>query len=130
MTQIHEAVALAQASLPSAAWDLTSFLQNAKSQIQLWGGLLLMLLGAAGLVWGGVLLLKKLMANPQSAGNQQGWGTVALLILVGGALATGGWSLISTIGSGGQQTITDLGGGTVIIQTADEVSEFLSVPSE
>ncbi|MEW1548332.1 hypothetical protein [Streptomyces tsukubensis] len=128
MTKIPEAVVLTQASLPSAAWDLTSFLENAKSQIQLWGGLLLMLLGAAGLVWGGVLLLKKLMANPQSAGNQQGWGTIALLILVGGALGTGGWQLISTIGSGGQQTITDLGGGTVIIQTTHEVSGFLSIP--
>ncbi|WP_434598443.1 hypothetical protein [Streptomyces sp. A5-4] len=128
MTKIYEAAVLTQASLPGAAWDLTSFLQNAKSQIQLWGGLLLMLLGAVGLVWGGVLLIKKLMANPQSAGNQQGWATIALLILVGGALGTGGWSLISTIGSGGQQTITDLGGGTVIAQTADQVNGLLSGP--
>lgn len=117
MTKIYEAAALAQLELPTAAWDLTSFLENAKSQIQLWGGLLLMLLGAVGLVWGGVLLIKKLMANPQTAGQQQGWGTIALLILVGGALGTGGWQLISTIGSGGQQTIEDLGGGTVIVQT-------------
>ncbi|MGW2984303.1 hypothetical protein [Streptomyces goshikiensis] len=130
MTKIHEAAVLAQASLPSAAWDLTSFLQNSKSQIQLWGGLLLMVLGTVGLVWGGLLLVKKLMASPQSAGNQQGWGTIALLILVGGALGTGGWSLISTIGSGGQQTITDLGGGTVIIQTADQLSGLLSGPSK
>ncbi|MBD0673905.1 hypothetical protein [Streptomyces sp. CBMA156] len=130
MTKIYEAAALTQASLPSAGWDLTSFLQNTKSQIELWGGLLLMLLGAAGLVWGGVLLIKKLMANPQSGGNQQGWTTIALLILVGGALGTGGWSLISTIGSGGQKTITDLGGGTVIVQTADQVDGFLSSPSK
>jgi hypothetical protein len=115
--KIYEAAALAQANLPTAAWDLTSFLQNAKSQIQLWGGLLLMLLGAVGLVWGGVLLVKKLMANPHTAGQQQGWGTIAMLIVVGGALGTGGWSLVSTIGSGGQQTIYDLGGGTVIVQT-------------
>ncbi|MFD9867482.1 hypothetical protein ACFXI8_23660 [Streptomyces niveus] len=128
MTKIYEAAVLTQASLPSAAWDLTSFLENAKAQIQLWGGLLLMLLGAVGLVWGGVLAIKKLMANPQSAGQQQGWGTIAMLILVGGALGTGGWSLISTIGSGGQQTITDLGSGTVIAQTADQFSGFLSGP--
>ncbi|MFD7668109.1 hypothetical protein [Streptomyces sp. NPDC059788] len=130
MPKIYEAAVLTQASLPSAAWDLTSFLQNAKSQIQLWGGLLLMLIGAASLVWGGVLLLKKLMANQQTAGQQQSWGTIALLILVGGGLATGGWTLISTIGSGGQQTITDLGGGTVIVRTIDQVSGFLSGPSE
>lgn len=121
MTKIYEAAVLAQAQLPTAAWDLTSFLTNAKSQIQLWGGLLLMLLGAVGLVWGGVLLIKKLMANQQSQSQQQGWGTIALLMLVGGALGTGGWSLVETIGSGGQETITDLGGGTVIVQTLDAV---------
>ena len=117
MTTIYEAAAPAQAELPTAAWDLTSFLENAKSQIQLWGGALLMLLGAVGLVWGGVLLIRKLIANPQTSGQQSSWGTVALLVLAGGALATGGWQLVSTIGSGGQQTIEDLGGGTVIIQT-------------
>ncbi|AOY70986.1 hypothetical protein ACIQF8_03260 [Pseudarthrobacter sp. NPDC092184] len=120
MTKIYEA-AFERVALPTAAWDLTSFLENAKSQIQLWGGLLLMLLGAVGLVWGGVLLIKKLMATPQSAGQQQGWGTIALLILVGGALGTGGWSLINTIGSGGQKTLEDLGGGSVLVQTVSHV---------
>ncbi|MCX5103413.1 MULTISPECIES: hypothetical protein [unclassified Streptomyces] len=130
MTKIYEAAGLAQASLPGAAWDVTSFLLNAKSQIQQWGGLLLMALGAVGLVWGGVLGIKKLMANPQSANQQSSWGTIALLILFGGALGTGGWSLVSTIGSGGQQTITDLGGGTVIVQTLDQVSGFLGGASK
>lgn len=122
MTKIYEAATLAQAQLPTAAWDLTSFLENAKSQIQLWGGLLLMLLGAVGLVWGGVLVIKKLISDPQKGGQQQGWGTIALLILVGGALGTGGWQLISTIGSGGQETIEDLGGGTVIVQTLSDLA--------
>ncbi|MBK3582435.1 hypothetical protein JHN49_01380 [Streptomyces sp. MBT57] len=126
MTKIYEAAALTQASLPSAGWDMTSFLQNAKFQAQIWGGLLLMFLGVVGLVWGGVLGIRKLMANPQSANQLPGWGTIALLVLVGGALGTGGWSLISMIGSGGQQTITDLGGGTVIVQTSDQVSGFIS----
>ncbi|MGW0577106.1 hypothetical protein ACWD25_14280 [Streptomyces sp. NPDC002920] len=130
MPKIYEAAVLTRSSLPSAAWDLTSFLQNAKSQVQLWGGLVLMLFGAVGMVWGGVLLIKKLMANPQSAGQQQSWLMIALLILVGGALGTGGWSLISTVGSGGQQTITDLGGGTVIVQTVDQFSGLLSGPSK
>lgn len=116
MAKIYETAALAQASLPAAAWDLTSFLENAKSQFQLWGGLLLMLLGVAGLIWSGVVSVKKLWAPPQTAGQQQSWGTIALLFLLGGALATGGWSFMSTVGSGGQQTIEDLGGGTVIVQ--------------
>lgn len=110
--------------LVPAAWDLTSFLENAKSQVQLWGGLVLMLLGAVGLVWAGILLLKKLMANPQTAGQQSGWGTIALLVLVGGALGTGGWSLLETVGSGGQQTIEDLGGGTVLVRTVDQLPGF------
>ncbi|MFK0244588.1 hypothetical protein ACIQUM_07805 [Amycolatopsis azurea] len=116
MTGISETVPFALTGLPTAAWDLTSFLENAKSQFQTWGGLALMLLGAVGLVWGGVLLLRKLMANPQTAGQQTSWVTIFLLIIVGGALAGGGWELVSTVGSGGQKTIEELGGGTVIIQ--------------
>lgn len=130
MTKIYEAASLAPVSLPGAAWDLTSFLENARAQIQLWGGLVLMLLGAVGLVWGGVLLTKKLMANPQTAGQQSSWGTVALLILCGGALGTGGWQFIETVGSGGQQTIEDLGGGTVIVQTFAQASATLDTPSD
>ncbi|QXV62912.1 hypothetical protein [Amycolatopsis sp. TNS106] len=116
MTKIHETADITLSDLPTAAWDLTSFLENAKSQVQTWGGLGLMLLGVVGLVWGGVLLIRKLMANPQTSGHQTSWVTIALLIVVGGAIAGGGWELISTVGSGGQKTIEELGGGTVIIQ--------------
>lgn len=112
------AAPVATLASPTAAWDLMSFLQNAKSYIQSAGGALLMLLGAVGLVWGGVLLIKKLMGNPQTS-QQTGWGTIVLLILVGGALGTGGWNLISTVGSGGQTTIMELGGGTAIVQPYD-----------
>lgn len=98
-----------------AAWDLGSFLTNARTAIQTWGGLLLMLLGAVGLVWGGVLLVKKLMASPQQAGQEAGWGKIALLFLVGGGLASGGWALVNMIGSGGQRTITQLGNGTILL---------------
>lgn len=119
MNRIYEAAMLRwlelELALPSAAWDLKSFLANAKSYTQAVGGALLMLFGVAGLIWGGVLLLKKLMGNQQS-GAGHGWGQIILLILVGGALSTGGWQLISTIGSGGQATIEDLGNGTVIVQ--------------
>lgn len=112
MNKIYEVSATAMPLL--AQWDLTNFLTNARNAIQNWGGLLLMLLGAVGLIWGGVLLIKKLMASPQQAGQQSGWGTIALLMLVGGALLTGGFQLVQTIGSGGQQTIEDLGTGTIL----------------
>jgi|SRR5699024_2556567 len=121
MTKLYEAAVLAQASLPTAEsqWSVGNFLENAKSTIQDWGGLLLMLLGAVGLIWGGVLLIKKLMANPQTQGQQTGWGTIALLVIVGGALAGGGWSLMDKVGSGGEDTILELGkggSGTVIVE--------------
>ncbi|QNE22854.1 hypothetical protein F1D05_09525 [Kribbella qitaiheensis] len=108
------ALTQAQMSLPDAAWDVKSFLENAKTYLQTIGGLALMLGGAAGLVWGGFRLLQKLMGGQQH-GQGDGWGRIAALILVGGALGTGGWSLISAVGSGGQTTIEDLGGGTIIV---------------
>ncbi|WP_026820072.1 hypothetical protein [Arthrobacter castelli] len=99
---------------PSAAWDVKSLLTNAKTWVQTAGGMLLMLLGAAALVWGGVKLFKKLTASKQK-GQETEWWEIIALIIVGGAMATGGWQLISMIGSGGQETIQDLGTGTVIV---------------
>ncbi|MFG1858916.1 hypothetical protein ACGFJT_44275 [Actinomadura geliboluensis] len=121
MTEIDELVYSAVTQLHVAAWDLKSFLENAKSYVQTVGGVLLMLLGAAGLVWGGVLLIRKLMGNQQQS-HQHGWSQIIMLVLVGGALGTGGWQLISAIGSGGQTTIEELGGGTVIVQAFDGAS--------
>jgi uncharacterized membrane protein len=116
MTKITEAATLD--SLPTAAWDLESFLNNARTYTENIGGLILMLLGAVALIWGGVQLVKKLMGNPQTS-QQINWGTVALLIIVGGALFTGGFSLMKTVGSGGEETINDLGGGTVVLGSID-----------
>lgn len=113
MTKSFEAV-LAQGNLPTAGWDLTTFLESAKSQIQTWGGALLMLVGVAALVWGGIQLIKKVWGNSQH-GQEKSWSSIALLVLIGGALSTGGWNLMQTVGSGGQRTIEDLGGGTVIL---------------
>lgn len=101
-------------ALPVAAgggWDLTSFLTNAGEYVRVAGGALLILMGLAALVWGGVLLLKKLMSGQQ---NQDSWIKIIGLVIVGGAIAVGGFGLIFTIGSGGQQTIEDIGGGTLL----------------
>lgn len=95
-------------NLPSASWDLLSFLENATEYVSGAGGALLALMGTAGVVWGGVLLIKKLMASQQ---DQTSWVKILGLILIGGALMVGGFSLISQIASGGQTTIEDLGGG-------------------
>lgn len=103
-------------ALPTAAWDVGSFLTNATSTVQGWGGSLLILMGCIGLIWAGVLLILKLTASPQKEQQQAGWGKIALLILIGGGLFGGGFQLVQMIGSGGQQTITDLGNGSIIVQ--------------
>ena len=100
--------------LGGAEWDLVSFMNNAKSYASLVGGGLLALLGTVGVVWGGVMLIKKLMAGQQ---NQDSWLKILALILVGGALMAGGFGLISQIAAGGKTTIEDLGGGLIIIQS-------------
>jgi hypothetical protein len=98
-------------ALPTAAWDLASFLTNAMSYIKIIGGSALMLAGVAALVWGGIKITMKLMSGQQ---NQDSWMKMIFMIIIGGALAVGGFSLVFTIGSGGQKTIEDLGGATYL----------------
>ncbi|MET3172842.1 UNVERIFIED_ORG: hypothetical protein ABIB52_000670 [Arthrobacter sp. UYCu721] len=98
-------------ALPTAAWDVVSFFENAGEFVKTAGGGLLIAMGLIALVWGGVLLLKKLMAGQQ---NQDSWIKIIMLMIVGGAIAVGGFSLIFTIGSGGKTTIEDLGGATFL----------------
>ncbi|WP_435109324.1 hypothetical protein [Nocardiopsis synnemataformans] len=100
-------------NLPAAGWDLVSFFDNAREYVALAGGGLLALMGTIGVVWGGVLLIKKLMASQQ---DQTSWVKIIALILIGGALMVGGFSLISDIAAGGRTTIEDLGGGMILLQ--------------
>lgn len=114
--------------LVTAEWDLESFLTNSQEKLKEWGGLALGVIGVICLIWGGVLVAKKLMASPQQAQQQSGWGTIALLIIVGGALITGGINLMTTISGGGEKTITDLGGSTAIVTTVQTPESVLHVP--
>ncbi|MDE3723965.1 hypothetical protein PWG71_21455 [Nocardiopsis sp. N85] len=100
-------------NLPAAGWDLVSFFENARNYVGTAGGGLLALMGTVGVVWGGVLLIKKLMASQQ---DQTSWIKILGLVLVGGALMVGGFSLISNIAAGGRTTIEDLGGGMILLQ--------------
>lgn len=93
------------------AWDLKSALENATEYAQDIGGGFLMLLGVVAIIYGGYLLIKKLMAGQQ---NQDSWIKIVILIIVGGALFASGFTLISEIAKGGQQTIEDLGGATIL----------------
>lgn len=104
---------LASPQLSTAAWDILSLLKNSKTWLQTAGGLLLMLMGVAGLVVGGVFLIIKLMGSAQSA-QKHSWGQIVMLLLAGGALAAGGLALISKLASGSKTTIEQLGGGDII----------------
>ena len=99
--------------LPKAEWDLISFFQNANNYGQLAGGAFLSLMGVVAIIWGGTLLVKKLMSQQ----SQESWLKIILLILIGGALMASGFGLISTIAQGGQTTIEDLGGGVVLLSS-------------
>ncbi len=92
-------------------WDLASALTNATAYAQLIGGGFLTLVGVVAIIYGGYLLVKKLMAGQQ---NQDSWIKIVILIIVGGALSVSGFSLISEIAAGGKTTIEELGGGTIL----------------
>jgi len=95
------------------AWDLASALTNATAYVKLIGGGFLTLLGVVAIIYGGYLLVKKLMAGQQ---NQDSWIKIVILIIIGGALSVSGFSLIATIAAGGKDTIEDLGNtpGTIL----------------
>lgn len=93
------------------AWELGEALENAKEYAEVIGGAFLALLGVVAIIYGGYLLVKKLMAGQQ---NQDSWVKIVILIIVGGALSVTGFGLISTIAEGGKDTIEELGGGTIL----------------
>jgi hypothetical protein len=99
-------------NLPAAGWDLVSFLENANEYAGVAGGALLSLFGTIGVVWGGVLAIKKLMATHH---DQTSWIKIVALILIGGALMVSGFSLLANIAAGGRTTIEDLGGSMILL---------------
>lgn len=112
------------ASLPTAAWDLKSFLENSTEYLKTVGGAFLVLMGVAAVIWGAVLLIKKLMGGQQ---NQDNWIKILALVILGGAIAVGGFALVFEIGSGGKKTIEDLGGGTLLWDSFQPISMALGL---
>lgn len=95
-------------NLVYGAWDLTSFLKNASSQAETWGGAFLTLIGTIAIVVAAYQIISGLMSHGK---KQVNWGVTIILLLVGGALATTGLNLVTKIAAGGKKTIEDLGGG-------------------
>lgn len=104
-------------SLPLGAWDLVSFLGNAKNYLNVVGGALISLIGLIILIVAIVFLAKNLFGNGQ--GQSHSWIKVVVMIIIGGALLTGGIVLITNIASGGEQTIKDLGEGFIVLSGAN-----------
>lgn len=99
-------------NLVPGQWDLQSFFQNANSTAQTMGNAFLILMGSIAVIYGGFLLIRKLMSGQQ---NQDSWVKIVLLIIIGGAIMVTGFSLLSTIAEGGQGTIKDLGNATMLM---------------
>ena len=93
------------------AWDIANFLKNLLKKVQDWGGLLVMAMGAAGVVWGFIQAIIGLISHGKKPTN---WLVIIALIVVGGALMVGGWNLMNSIAEGGRTTINELGGGFLL----------------
>lgn len=93
-------------TFPMAAWDLSTFLQNAASQIKTWGGYFLTVLGIIMIIVG----LYQLASGLMSDRKQVEWVKVISLLLIGGVLAISGIQVITNIAEGGSKTVQDLGG--------------------
>lgn len=125
MTSFNEqAVGAAQNHLATAGFTIDNLITGGQNKAQTWGGGILILMGIVGLVWAGVQLIRKLMADPQKQQQMLGYPAILALVLVGGGLSVGGYQLMSTVGSGGQQTIEDLGNsggsGAIMLTTHGE----------
>lgn len=98
------------------SWDLTSFLQNATTQVREWGGAFLILVGIVGVIWASFQIISGLMSHGK---KQVSYGTNAILLLVSGALAVTGIDLVMDIAAGGQKTIEDLGSTMNLFRSFD-----------
>jgi hypothetical protein len=103
-------------SLPTGAWDLVSFLENAKDYGTILGGGVVTIIGLIILIAAVVFILKKFLGNGQ--GPEKSWPVIIIMIVVAGAFLTGGIGLMLNISSGGQKTIEELGGGFIVLQSS------------
>lgn len=95
-------------NLPTLAWDLGTFLQNAANTLKQWGGYLIVLIGVVMIIVGIYQIAKGFISHGKTQTN---WFVAIALLILGGALMVGGWSWVAGIASGGKQTIDDLGNG-------------------
>jgi uncharacterized membrane protein len=94
--------------MPTLAWDIGTFLQNATKTIKQWGSYLIILIGVVLIIVSIWQIAKGLISHGK---GQTNWAVAIIMLIIGGALMAGGFGLVSTIASGGGQTINELGAG-------------------
>lgn len=90
-----------------SGWSINNFLTNLNKNLNLWGGLLIVVVGLVMVIVAVVKIAKGLMSSGR---GQTNWVLNIVLFFIGGALAFGGgWGLVQGISQGGSDTLNDLG---------------------
>ena len=97
----------------NSAWSLDSFFKNVLKAIQTYGGYILMIVGAAALIWSIVQAFRKYLFQSQEVRVS----AVALIAgaVFGAAFMFGGWGLANEIGTGLKETANEFGGNGSVI---------------
>ena len=119
---INKALIQAQPVFASSGWSLESFFQNVLSAVQKYGGYVLMVVGAAALIWSIVQAFRKYVFQSQEVRV----GAVALIAgaVFGSAFMIGGWNLANTIGQGLKETADEFGGNGTSLPMFIEAIKF------
>ena len=119
---INKALIQAQPVFASSGWSLDSFFKNVLSAVQKYGGYVLMIVGAAALIWSIVQAFRKYIFQSQEVRT----GAVALIAgaVFGAAFMIGGWELANTIGQGLKETADEFGGNGTSLPMFIEAIKF------
>lgn len=106
----------------ASGWSLESFFKNVLAAVQKYGGYVLMIVGAAALIWSIVQAFRKYIFQSQEVRT----GAVALIAgaVFGAAFMIGGWNLANTIGQGLKDTADEFGGNGTSLPMFIEAIKF------
>lgn len=119
---INKTLVQVQPVFASGDWSLDSFFQNVLIAIQKYGGYILMIVGAAALIWSIVQAFRKYVFQSQEVRT----GAVALIAgaVFGAAFMIGGWDLANNIGQGLKETADEFGGNGTSLPMFIEAIKF------
>lgn len=113
-----------KANLLSASWSIDSFLTNSKTAVVKYGGMFLLVLGAAILIYGGYKLFRAVTGRTGSTGPE--WGKVILSIVIGGVLFISGTHIMEDVGHAGDTLVNQLGNSISPTVQVEHMSNTLS----